>query len=196
MPWGINLGPVSVGSSGFDIKPQLKLGAEGDNFDVGFGVSDVRKHGWNLGATAKWKESFSGSGNTLVTFLESIKADGASAEISDLVNDIIRQNTRLMADVAKLIPGADVNTGTHFSGKMVAVTGMDLDGHVWCGWDDEGYLMQGVGAEILVGKGVAVSVAAGAKDIHTQPSIKMIICVGAGPVKGEVACKVSLPKWR
>jgi len=41
-PWTLHLGPLSFGSHGFDVKPQLKLGGQYGNFIAESGFSDIR----------------------------------------------------------------------------------------------------------------------------------------------------------
>lgn len=171
MGWGIDLGPISIGSSGVGVKPQFKLGGNVGNFSAGGGIGDVRD-GLSLEAGAEVKQTFNASGNSLAQFFQNLKAKDGLAD--DVINPVIREMNKIISEVIRMI-GIDIRTG-HISGDMSVQSGVGVGGAAAFGWQDsEGYNMAGAGGKVAAGVSLSVSIFAGVK----QGNKAKVIITGA-----------------
>lgn len=72
--WAVHVGVVTVGSDGVEVKPQMKIGAESDNFSTEIGLSDVRD-GIKVAAEGKVMTDVRAEGRSVSELHRNIKCD-------------------------------------------------------------------------------------------------------------------------
>jgi len=72
--WAVHVGVVTFGSDGVEVKPQMKVGAETDNFSTEVGVSDIRD-GIKVGAVAQVMADARAEGNSVLELHQNIECD-------------------------------------------------------------------------------------------------------------------------
>ena len=64
MVWAVDCGVVHLGSDGFGLRPQMKLGICGNTLQVELGVDDLRD-GLSAACVAEIRRSYTAEGNSL-----------------------------------------------------------------------------------------------------------------------------------
>lgn len=209
--WEINLGPLSLGSKGVDLKPQLKLGVETSNFNAEIGVGDVRD-GLKLAAKAEGFVDAETQGSSLHELHENIHCDTPGfREALNVAKAILGKGSATIAKIAHIV-GLDEDSLKHiFDGKhqdgsdrvackenpkkdwlqlvVNASLGIGASAKVCLGWEDtKGYHMVGVGGEVAQGYALGGNVFAGKHSTGT--SMKIILGIGNFDFRYTVPCKV------
>lgn len=103
-PWVFHFGPLSIGSDGVDLKPQLKLGGQYGNFVAETGFSDVRD-GLKFDMGCRAFVDAEGSGNSIAEVHDTVKLSmknnvaSASSQVSTLAEKLGCERTCVNLDV-------------------------------------------------------------------------------------------------
>ena len=162
--WDVDVGPLFISSQGMQLKPQCRVGLTLGNLSVGAGMDDLRGgQGFKCDARAEVAQELIGSGDSLVAFFQSLKAQRGLAD--DKVNSLL---ARLHIIVALVTQRIKVNIGGQckVDGKMTLKMGVGMGAAVSLGWlDHEGYRMVGVGGGVdAIAVDLMFSVFVGIKD--------------------------------
>lgn len=187
--WGVDLGPLSVGTDGVNVRPALLLGVHKGNMDVHAGVSDLRGgEGLKVGASMDVKQTFKATGSSLTDFLVSLRAEDES-RLADLLNPILAHIDSVVAAVLKRT-GVDVSGPARVEGTLQVKVGVGAGAAVALGWRDaEGYRMVGAGGDVAALVSLGASVFAGVKDVRRPRDVKLQI----GGSNFEMKIKIKLP---
>jgi len=172
--WNVDIGPLSIGSSGVGVKPQCLLGARVGNFHTSAGVSDIRGgQGLKLSANAEAVQNFRATGDSLQNFLRNLRASDGIAD--HLLNPIIERVDDIIVLVLDHV-GVDVGGQHHVNGAATLKLGVGASAAVALGWEDsEGYHMVGAGGGAACALHMAFAVFAGLKDPPDRRDLKLII---------------------
>ena len=186
--WNLDIGPLSLGSNGVNVKPQCLLGARVGNFNTSAGVSDVRGgQGLKLSATAEAVQSFAATGASLGDFFKNVKAADGIAD--DLINPLVQHVDDIVVQVLERV-GVDISGPCEVDGVVKLKVGVGAGAAVALGWEDsDGYRMVGVGGEAACALSLGFSVFAGLKDPRDRRNVKLII----DAANLSVAAKIRLP---
>ena len=162
--WDVDVGPLFISSQGMQLKPQCRVGLTLGNLSVGAGMDDLRGgQGFKCDARAEVAQELIGSGDSLVAFFQSLKAQRGLAD--DKVNALLARVHIIVALVTQRIK---VNIGGQckVDGKMTLKMGVGMGAAVSLGWlDHEGYRMVGVGGGVdAIAVDLMFSVFVGIKD--------------------------------
>ena len=162
--WDVDVGPLFISSQGMQLKPQCRVGLTLGNLSVGAGVDDLRGgQGFKCDARAEVAQELVGSGDSLIAFFQSLKAQRGLAD--DKVNALLARVHIIVALVTQRIK---VNIGGQckVDGKMTLKMGVGMGAAVSLGWlDHEGYRMVGVGGGVdAIAVDLMFSVFVGIKD--------------------------------
>ena len=172
--WNVDLGPLSISSSGMQVKPQCLLGARVGNFHTSAGVSDVREgHGLKLAATAEVAQNFSATGESLRDFFKTIKASEGLAD--DYINPLVEKVDDIVVLVLEHI-GVDIGGTCHVDGMVKLKISLGAGASLALGWEDsEGYHMVGAGGGAACALHLALGVFVGLKDPQNRRDVKLVI---------------------
>lgn len=179
----VHIGPITIGTEGVSVAPQMQFGMESNHFNFVAGCGDVRS-GIKCEATAEVRRICETQGNGIQEFCRNLKCHG-----DELTNR--NSGAAIGAEVIRLLSselGIDGNGGFHVKGKITYAQGASVMGGGAFGlWEDkDGFRMVGggtaglkkeVGGEIYVG-------------IHKSGhKAKFKIAVGGGTAEGEFDCR-------
>jgi len=179
----VHIGPITIGTEGISVAPQMQFGMESNSFNFVAGCGDLRS-GIKCEATAEVRKICETSGRGIREFCQNLKCHG-----EDLTRG--RSGATIGAEVIRLLAseaGIDGNGGMHIKGKITYAQGASVMGGGAFGlWEDkDGFKMTGggtaglkkeVGGEIYVG-------------IHKSGhKAKFKIAVGGGTAEGEFDCR-------
>jgi len=186
-PWSLNCGPLSIGSDGVEVKPQLLVGASCGNFHASAGVSDVRNI-LKVSAEATVEQVFKATGSSLGDFLGNLQAcDGIADEY---LNPVIGHIEGVVAAVIALV-GIDVGGPCTVDGAVRIKTGIGMGGAAALGWENtEGYRMVGAGGEVAAGLHLGFSIFAGLRAASNCRDVK--VCIETANI--GIAAKFLLPR--
>ena len=187
--WNVDIGPLSIGSSGMQVKPQCLIGARVGNFHTNAGVSDVREgQGLKFSATAEAAQNFAATGESVRDFFKNVKASDGLAD--DLINPLIEKIDEIVVLVLERI-GVDISGPCRVEGVAKLKFGVGAGAALALGWEDnEGYKMVGAGGSAACALHLAFAVFAGLKDLGDHRHAKLII--DASNV--TVVAKITLPE--
>eukprot|EP00406_Dinophysis_acuminata_P015723 CAMPEP_0179335520 /NCGR_PEP_ID=MMETSP0797-20121207/66542_1 /TAXON_ID=47934 /ORGANISM="Dinophysis acuminata, Strain DAEP01" /LENGTH=103 /DNA_ID=CAMNT_0021048923 /DNA_START=3 /DNA_END=310 /DNA_ORIENTATION=+ len=100
MVWGVEVGPLSIGSSGIAVKPKLDLGVRVGNFRANAGIGDVRE-ALSFEVGAEVEQCFSATGESLDEFLRNLRATDGLAD--GLLNPVVDKFNAIIAEVVRLV---------------------------------------------------------------------------------------------
>mmetsp|Transcript_93580 Transcript_93580/g.202369 ORF Transcript_93580/g.202369 Transcript_93580/m.202369 type:complete len:259 (+) Transcript_93580:120-896(+) len=189
--WEVNLGPLSFGSKGVELKPQLLVSVDAANFAVEAGIHDVRD-GLKVSAGAEVRVTAKAEGASIPELHKNIKCETPgfrealekSKDIMDFggskASAACKQIAKMLgipeARLQKIMDGKTTGGGPMKLGVKVA-TGVGAGAEVRLGWEDtQGYHMVGVGGEAKAAVNVGANLFAGKHKDGT--SIKVIVGVG------------------
>ena len=157
MVWSVEVGPISIGSSGLAVKPKMDFGVRVGNFKANAGIGDVRE-ALSIEFGAEVEQCFSATGESLDEFLRNLRATDGLAD--SLLNPVVERSNAIVAEVVRLV-GVSVRTG-HIEGVLGVKSGVGMRAAVAGGWEDpEGYRMVGAGGEVAAGLSLGLSIFAG-----------------------------------
>lgn len=188
--WELSLGPLSIGSRGVDLKPQLKVGFQNDNVKAEAGVGDIRD-GLRLSAKAQTFVEATASGRSLAEVHENIRCETPGfrealhkaktlLETPEVLRDLaekLRIQERIISDRLKdcaLRAGAG---DRHVDLRVKASLGVGVDAQVCLGWcDTKGFKMVGVGGHAAAVLAVGANLFAGRH--ASGESFKVVLGIG------------------
>mmetsp|Transcript_51984 Transcript_51984/g.111231 ORF Transcript_51984/g.111231 Transcript_51984/m.111231 type:complete len:274 (-) Transcript_51984:217-1038(-) len=220
--WSLHLGPLSLGSEGVSLKPQLKVGGHVKNFKAEAGLSDVR-NGLKVSAKAEAEVVFKSKGQNVAELHDNIHCDTpgfreALEAAKQILGATVKKAEESTSGLAKLaqalktdsktlellfagkapVPGEEAASGRPpMALKVKASTGVGAGAEVRLGWcDTDGYHMVGVGGQAAAGISVGCTIFAGR---HSEgASVRIILGISnfefeyTFPVGG----KLGLPSTR
>lgn len=178
--WEVNLGPLSVGSKGLDLRPQMKVGAQGKNLNAEFGIGDIRD-GLKLSAKAEAMVEAQAEGYSLRELHESIHCDTAGfRQALEKAKELLEKHgprpdagSKTISDIAgtlgldrekveAVLSGRARVEGHPLQLNVKAAVGVGAYAKVCLGWTDTaGYKMVGVGGAARAGLALQANVFAG-----------------------------------
>mmetsp|Transcript_61179 Transcript_61179/g.132027 ORF Transcript_61179/g.132027 Transcript_61179/m.132027 type:complete len:285 (-) Transcript_61179:386-1240(-) len=165
-PWEVSLGFMSIGSEGFAVKPQMKLGVQAENLKFEAGIDDVRD-GLKVALKGEVSVTARSKGTSIrelndsididtVGFREALgvvksmlntSRDAAGSAVSDLA-EMLGFKRSEMADVLDGNPEGAGAKPRPMVLKVQAALGLGVSAKVCLGWcDTKGYHMVGVGGK-------------------------------------------------
>jgi len=186
--WELNLGPLSLGSKGIDLKPQLKLGVETSNFNAEIGVSDVRD-GLKLAAKVEASVDAVTEGSSMHELHENIHCDTPGfREALKVAKALLGKGSNVLVKIAEIVGITEESLMHIFEGKQAdgseqankdrlhlvvnASIGVGASAQLCLGWSNtQGYHMVGVGGEVAQGYALGGNVFAGKHRSGTSSKI-------------------------
>lgn len=183
--WEINLGPLSFGSKGIDLKPQLKIGAQTSGLKAEAGLSDLRD-GLKFSAKAEASLDAVAEGKTLKELHASIQLEQPGfREALAAAQQMLDSGAQSLAGIAESLGVPVMLLESSLSGKslgtmklkVTAQVGIGMSAQVCFGWEDtKGYHMVGVGGKASAALSVGGNVFAGRHS--SGESAKIILGIG------------------
>lgn len=183
----VNVGALSVGRDGLEVKPQFKFGIESEHVAAGIGVGDVRD-GLKVGATASAFVDANAEGHNVVELNQNIHCDSEGfQEALEAAKQLIEHQAETALQIAEAIgmdPGhmEQVLVGeTNANGDLAklhvrASVDVGVSAEVRLGWcDTKGYHMVGAGGRAAAGVSGRVSFFAGKHSSGTKVKIILMI---------------------
>lgn len=179
--WEVNIGPLAFGNKGIELKPQLKIGAETENFMAGVGMSDVR-NGLKFEAKAEASVQVHATGHSVKELHDNIHCKTVgfreALEIAkELLSTGASKTKSAVGQIAETLgisrealeaslegEGTDASTSDTRPMELVvkAEMGVGVGAEVCLGWSNlEGYRMVGVGGQFSAALSISVNVFAG-----------------------------------
>lgn len=196
-PWAVHLGPFSVGSNGFDMKPQCKVGGQFGPVNVDYGIGDVRE-GLKLDMSLSAKAEVQTTGQSITELHENIRRDlsdkaafagQAAQQAVDTAGRILSTSAgEAGSQIARIAAacGLDADTLTRVLSEeppspmalhVTASTGFGMNFKLCLGWSDpDGYQMVGIGTKMTTGLTLGGDVFAGKHFSGT--SLKILVGIG------------------
>mmetsp|Transcript_1822 Transcript_1822/g.3980 ORF Transcript_1822/g.3980 Transcript_1822/m.3980 type:complete len:283 (-) Transcript_1822:308-1156(-) len=193
VPWEVSLGFMSIGSEGFELKPQMKLGVKAENLKFEAGVDDVRD-GLKVALKGEVSVTARSKGSSIRELHDSIDIDTvgfheALGVVKSMLNTSRDAAGSAVSDLAEMMgfrraEMADVLNGDTDGArprpmvlKVQAALGLGVSAKVCLGWcDTKGYHMVGVGGKAASAVQLGGNLFAG--KANDGKSMKIIVGVG------------------
>lgn len=175
--WGVSLGFVEVGDQGVAVKPQLKLGVQAANVNIGGGIGDVRD-GLSVGVGANVSTSVKSSGRSFDEVIKNARGNTNCRPLDDGLNACLKW-FNWSFDSLKKIAGCDFRQKSGVRFKLVGTTsvGVGVSGKACLGWaDTKGYHMIGASGKVAAAAKVGGSGFAGLHQNGRQ--LKIVFSIG------------------
>jgi len=170
--WEVNLGPLSFGSRGLDLKPQFKVGAASANFSAELGLSDVR-NGLRIAAKAEAKVEARAQGRSLSALHSSVHCETPGfREALKVAKGLLASGSAARGRIAEALGlGAaqlDAALPAEAPGeeplllRVKAAVALGTSAELRLGWcDTQGYHMLGAGGSAAAAVSLGANVFAG-----------------------------------